>query len=644
MTIRRNPFFVRFSERITSDANFLRLFSPQVLEALSSHTLWETTNIIRSSPGGGKTSLLRLFTPNSLLTLHAYANIPPYDTLYGKLKDLDALQDEGPNVLGVLLSCAHDFSPLEDLPLEDIQRERLFLALLNARVMLSVLRSALVLQGAKYPDDLIKLKLSTGSQAELAPGVPREGTGLDYYRWACDIEERICREMDSVVPMSKESISGYSNLLSLWLIDGESLLFEGKRIAKRVVVMLDDVHELTNRQRRKLISLATTVRVPTKVWIAERLEALSSDDWFSEGEKEGRDKNTIYLEDYWRKYPSRFESFAKDVADRRTDSASEGQITSFAGCLSDVVESATVERGASGEIQKQMEKVRKLASSTTRYNEWITTKQEAQGSHYDRLVDWRSLEILIQRDIHKRQGTFDFYELTEEELQANEKSNVRTAAQLFLRNELKLPYYYGFARLCRVASSNIDQFLSLSGELFEQIISTSILASSKATPRIEADRQDRVLKQTIIRRWKEITVMVPNAIDVRLLLDGIGNLCQTESYKATAPYAPGVTGVAILMSDRERLRDPGLVKKDAALARLSNALVTCLANNMLEARLDYKCKGQLWMVLYLNRMFCVYFDLPLEYGGFREKSLEELTGWINGGSRDTTRKEGHSWF
>lgn len=640
MTIRRNPFFIRFSERITTDANFLRLFSPQVLEALSSHTLWETTNIIRSSPGGGKTSLLRLFTPNSLLTLHAYANNPPYDTLYAKLKSLDALQDEGPNVLGVLLSCAHDFSPLEDLPLEDIQRERLFLALLNARIMLSVLRSALVLQGAKYPDDLIKLKLSTASQIELAPGVPREGTGLDYYRWACDIEEKICQEMDSVVPMSKESISGYSNLLSLWLIDSESLLFEGNRIAQRVVVMLDDVHELTNRQRRKLIYLATTVRAPTKVWIAERLEALSSDDWFSEGDKEGRDYLPIYLESYWREHPSRFESFAKDVADRRTDSASEGQITSFAGCLSDVVESTALKKGASGEIQKQIVKVRKLASSTTRYNEWITTKQEAQGSHYDRLVDWRSLEILIQRDVQKHQATFDFYELTEEELQANEKSNIRTAAQLFLKHELKLPYYYGFTRLCRIASSNIDQFLSLSGELFEQIISTSILAPSKATPRIETDRQDRVLKQTIIRRWKEIA----NVTDVRLLVEGIGNLCQMETYKSSAPYAPGVTGVAILMSDREKLKDPDLVKKNEALTRLSNAIVTCLANNTLEARLDYKCKGQLWMVLYLNRMFCVYFDLPLEYGGFREKSLEELASWINGGSRNATRKEDRPWF
>jgi hypothetical protein len=54
--------------------------------------------------------------------------------------------------------------------------------------------------------------------------------------------------------------------------------------------MLDDVLELTNRQRRKLISLATTVRTPTKVWLAERLEALSSDEWFSEGRKKAETK------------------------------------------------------------------------------------------------------------------------------------------------------------------------------------------------------------------------------------------------------------------------------------------------------------------------------------------------------------------
>ena len=61
----RNPFLMRASERIESDVNFLRLYSPIVLDSLieknSNDTLWNNVIFIRSSPGGGKTSLLRVF-------------------------------------------------------------------------------------------------------------------------------------------------------------------------------------------------------------------------------------------------------------------------------------------------------------------------------------------------------------------------------------------------------------------------------------------------------------------------------------------------------------------------------------------------------------------------------------------------------
>lgn len=642
--VRRNPFFMRFSERLGSDANFLKLFSPGVLDVLSPSTIWETTNVIRSSPGGGKTSLLRLFTPNSLLALHGYANIPPYDELYAKLRELDAIQDEGPTVLGAMLSCAHDFSPLEDLRLDDIQKERMFISLLNARIVLSVLRSALTMKQYKYPDDVNKIQLSCAPGIELPNGVPYQGTGLDYYTWACHLEEDICKEMDSVLPSFRKTITGHGTLFSLWLVNSESLLCDGTRMAERVIVMLDDVHELAPRQRRKLISSISTARPPTHMWMAERLEALSTEDWFSEGNKEGRERNTIYLESYWREHHGRFESFARDVADRRTDSASEGQITSFAGCLSDVIGSTELEKRSPGAIDKQVRRIQERASSTTKYNEWISLKEEIKGSPYDRLVEWRSLEILIERDLQKRQKTFNFYELTEEELQANEKSNVRTAARLFLDRELKLPYYYGFSRLCRMASSNIDQFLVLSGNLFEIMTSASILALSRAIPHISAERQEKILKQAIDEKWREITHMVPNASEVRNLLEGIGNICHAETYKPTAPYAPGVTGVAILMSDREKLRNPEILQKNEPYARLANAIATCLANNMLEDRLNHKCKGREWMVLYLNRMFCVHFDLPLDYGGFREKSLDDLCDWIEKGSREFRRQETPTWL
>jgi hypothetical protein len=643
MRIRRNPFFTRFSERLGSDANFLKLFSPGVLDVFTPSEIWETTNIIRSSPGGGKTSLLRLFTPNSLLALHAYANIPPYDELYAKLRELDAIQDEGPTILGAMLSCANDFSSLNDLPLDNVQKERLFISLLNARIVISVLRSALVMKQYRYPDDVDKIQFKCSSGIELPNGVPYEGTGLDYYRWAYNLEEDICREMDSVLPSLTNTVTGHGTLFGLWLVNSESLSCDGIQLAKRVVVMLDDVHKLAPQQRSKLVSIISTMRSPTQIWIAERLEALTTEDWFSEGNKKGREGNPIYLESHWRKYPKRFENFARDVADRRTDSASEGQITSFAGCLDEVIGTTEIEKQVPRAIEEQTIRIREKAGSTTKYDEWISLKEDISGSLYDRLVEWRVLEILIERDLQKRQRTFDFYELTEEELRANEKSSIRTAARLFLNRELKLPYYYSFPKLCRMASSNIDQFLALSGNLFEEITSASILTLSRAIPRLNADRQEKILKRAIYQKWKDTTSTVSNVSDVRGLLEGISNVCTAETYKPTAPYAPGVSGIAILMSDRERLRDPEILKKNSLYARLANAIAACLAYNMLEADLDYKCKDRLWMVLYLNRMICAQFDLPLDYGGFREKSLTDLCEWIDKGSRQRRQETLHGF-
>ena len=36
------------------------------------------------------------------------------------------------------------------------------------------------------------------------------------------------------------------------------------------------------------------------------------------------------------------------------------------------------------------------------------------------------------------------------------------------------------------------------------------------------------------------------------------------------------------------------------------------------------------MVLNLNRLLCVHFDLPLGYGLYKERPLDELCRWIDG--------------
>jgi hypothetical protein len=62
-------------------------------------------------------------------------------------------------------------------------------------------------------------------------------------------------------------------------------------------------------------------------------------------------------------------------------------------------------------------------------------------------------------------------------------------------------------------------------------------------------------------------------------------------------------------------------------------LATALAHNLVHAELDKSVKNQRWMILYLNRLVCLKFGLPLHFGGFRERPLKELVTWMERGYR-----------
>jgi hypothetical protein len=53
----------------------------------------------------------------------------------------------------------------------------------------------------------------------------------------------------------------------------------------------------------------------------------------------------------------------------------------------------------------------------------------------------------------------------------------------------------------------------------------------------------------------------------------------------------------------------------------------------LHAELDYKVKGNTFMLLYLNRLLCPKYQLPLGFGSFRERPLRELMTWTEKGFR-----------
>jgi hypothetical protein len=142
----RNPFRLRRSESIDSETTFLNLFEPGILDILPADTWKDTVQIIRSAAGGGKTSLIRLFVPgvlHTLLSLHTRNAEEQSEELFQKLKELGAIDESGPRILGVTLLCGRGFSRLQDLPLDEGRKPRLFFGLLNARIVLAVLHNVI---------------------------------------------------------------------------------------------------------------------------------------------------------------------------------------------------------------------------------------------------------------------------------------------------------------------------------------------------------------------------------------------------------------------------------------------------------------------------------------------------------------------
>ena len=96
------------------------------------------------------------------------------------------------------LLCGRNYAVLEDLAVDDGSRRRLFLSLLNARVILAVLRSALALRGLEYPKNLRRVQIAvTEESAGIPDGLQCPCSGDVLNAWAKNVEATICAELDS---------------------------------------------------------------------------------------------------------------------------------------------------------------------------------------------------------------------------------------------------------------------------------------------------------------------------------------------------------------------------------------------------------------------------------------------------------------
>lgn len=584
--------------------------------------------IVRSSPGGGKTTLLRLFTPGPLQLLHSRGRDESLADLYRGLRNRDALDRDGPLVAGALLSLAGKYAPLEQLrSIDEGQQVRAFLAMLNTRVLLASIRAHLELAGRRYPDDLPRLSLRARDDGRGPGQLSLPATGSEIYEWAHALETAMARALSSLGPPDTQTLPGDDELSCLELLGRGGIEIDGHEVKARTLVMLDDVHRLSARQRAFLVDTLLARRAPTPVWLAERREALAPDELLSVGAKSDRDEVIVDIEHYWREPGRRgaFETHALQLADRRTRLSSEATATSFAAMLQGPDDQ---------EYSKILDAVelRLLSASKGRaeFAAWIESRMERHETSRERAISLRTLEIRITRELSRQQMTFDLFvrdEASLEELDSKrETANVRAAAELFLCREYGLPYYYGPERLAQLASVNVDQFLDLAGDLFEELSGASVL---RRNPSLTPSRQQRLVELAVAAMWDRLGGGVPDANAVRGLLDGIGAYAQERTYEPNAPYAPGVTGVGIRRSQADELQGAIHDRPDSWQALLGRLLATLIAHNLVTVR-SSEAKGQRWAVYYLNRALCVRYGLPLGLGGWQPVPPETLHAWSRG--------------
>ncbi len=622
----RNPFRARAAEQLNEPIVFLRNFGAGALEVLpDSDSIWDRLLVLRSAPGGGKTSLMRLFTIENLRLVDRRRE--EFPDLVTELARLGAITDGGVTHLGVSVNLDRDYRSLLDLDLPEEQLLRLFFRLLDARIVGAMVRAALAAAGNEDPRELELVPL--GSQAETATEAELVGglNGEQLYAWAMRIEREILRPLDAVLPgeVDVSELLVTPRLHSLSLLSKTRLQVAGSELPQRPLVMFDDGHELGRAQRDALIEQLRGRTLQVARWYSERFEALTNDEVLV-GSSEGRDFELIELENQARRARGRHERVLQDISNRRSRSYLD-DYANVQQSFTDLIDAPDDKLlGGHGEaiLASMRERVAEIAGGHARYDEWI---REVGGRPvYDSLVRLRSLEIVIHADRERAEVELFEEPLPIEEFEQRE-ARVRAAARHFLARDFDLPYYVGPRTMAQLGSENVDQYLRLGGDLFEEMLA---LITLKRLPSLEAREQDSIAHRASERYWRELPSRVRDGGLVRRLAEAIVQLSQADTFRPTAPYSPGVTGTAMQMTDRERLLDPETRAGIRGSEELFAAIAAGVASNVFSVQLDYSVKNQRVMVIYLNRLMCPRFRLPLGRGGFRERRLEDMAAWMTG--------------
>ena len=335
-----------------------------------------------------------------------------------------------------------------------------------------------------------------------------------------------------------------------------------------------------------------------------------------EGTKDGREVREIDLDNA---SPGNFKRFLENVIERRlrlTESLQEYTTQNFRErllILSGKVQPARARKG--------------LEQVIGRFQELGAMGQDARmlesaDISVAKLLDFELQLILAERKAQRDQP-YIF-----EELAPPEPSNGKTeeAARLFASHRYDLPYYFGFDALINSANRNVEQFLDVAGAYADKMIFRAELGRP---PDLSAKEQEDLLRFSANRYYDRIEQGFPRGYSIRQFVDNLARFCQGVTNRPNAPIAPGVSGFGLT---RDQLRNAlALDGADEGIKIFRETLASAVAGNVLSIKKTKQGQpGAQKIVFYLNRLLCIKFGLPLNYGGWQRLPIETLIKMIRG--------------
>ncbi|MBL8743590.1 MAG: hypothetical protein JNK04_20915, partial [Myxococcales bacterium] len=339
--------------------------------------------------------------------------------LGSELARLGAIDDAGPKVFGVYLNLERDYRTLMDVGPNAGSDHRLFFRLLDSRVMISTIRATFALLGLAFPEEIDRFSLRAvdDDPAVVQASAQLGGTaGRTIYQQCRAVEAQMLEMLDSLLPVDWEQQgAGHSDLHSLRLLSSCEIHIDGRPLALRPLIMLDDGHRLHPIQRSALLERLVDRTLNIGRWYSERYQALSRQDLMEQLGSEGRDYELIELESVARGAaardgrarfaPGQFERVLIDIAIRRAHrslSRSLEEQDDF-GELLQVDDDEFLGARESEVLATLRARVELLAGGDPRYEAWVVDARMLAG--YAAALRWRELEVLIRRDQGRAQGS-----------------------------------------------------------------------------------------------------------------------------------------------------------------------------------------------------------------------------------------------